>query len=598
MSISLPLANQSTRIAVVDRELCNPQKCALECMRACPINRQNKPCIAIDPIINKAVIDEDLCIGCRLCVPACPFEAIRIVNLPKELAQNPVHQFFKNSFRLYKLPTPKHGNVLALVGRNGVGKTTALKILTGNLIPNLGNYSKPGDYAAIIKQFRGKELQTFFTQAKEKKLSFSFKPQIIDKIPEQFKGKVRDLLKKTDERKELEKLAKELQIDSILDNQLSELSGGELQRVAIAATLLKESSAYFLDEPTSYLDVKQRLIMAGAVRKIAENGKIVVVVEHDLAVLDYLADYVNVFFGEPAVYGVVSETRSSKNGVNEFLAGYLKTENVRIRKKELKFSINSNKQEKKTVFLAYPSLEKTFSNFKLTVDEGRIMRGEVVAVVGANGIGKSTFVKMLAGVEKSDNDSMNFKLKVSYKPQYLKTEENITVNELLFREKIDFELFRTEFEQKLDLHKFLEKKLDTLSGGELQKVAIAVTLCKPCDLVLLDEPTAFIDIEDRLVIADILRHIAFVKDLPILVVDHDILFQDYVADRIMVFDGIPSRKGQGKPAQELIQGMNDFLKTLDITFRRDPESGRLRANKPGSLLDLEQKKANQYYALH
>lgn len=588
---------KKVRIAVIDYDKCIPEKCDYLCIRVCPVNRLEKECIIKNPETMKPLIAEDLCTGCGICVHKCPFSAISIMNLSAELAQ-PLHQFAQNSFRLYRCPTPKENAVVGLIGKNGIGKSTALKILSGSTIPNLGDYkNKNPSYGALVKYFRGKELQNLFEKLEKKEIKLAYKPQNVDEIALKFRGEVSALLEKVDEKKKLSEIAESLEITPILNRDISKISGGELQRVAVAATMLKKANIYFFDEPSSYLDVRQRLRVAKLIRELSKSTSIVVV-EHDLAVLDYLSDYINILYGKPAVYGVCSGSKSVKNGINEFLDGYLKDENLRFRPNELKFSSSApSLSEKKKPFLEYPAIEKKFGQFSLKVDKGTIMKGEVLGILGPNATGKTTLVKIFAGIEKPDNVKLDFNLKIAYKPQYLNPEENVSVSEL-FGNEIDMELFNSEIERRLDIKKLFENRLSELSGGELQKVSVAVTLCRNSDMVLLDEPSAFIDVEDRLRVADAIKAVANLKSKVILVVDHDILFQDYVSDRLVIFEGNPSVQGHAFPPVEMHEGMNLFLKEMNLTFRRDPSTGRPRANKEDSVKDREQKQSGEYYYTH
>ncbi len=329
---------------------------------------------------------------------------------------------------------------------------------------------------------------------------------------------------------------------------------------------------------------------------MAETGKSVMVVEHDLAVLDYLSDLVHVLFGQKSVYGVISSRQSVRNGINQYLEGYLKTENIRFREKEIRFAVSSPiKEITRKKAIEYPAMEKKFNNFSLKTESGIIMKGEVLGVLGPNATGKTTFVKMLAGELKPDKGRLEFSFSVSFKPQYLKPIKGKTVKEFIDESNVDIELFNREAVNAFNLRELFERKLEELSGGELQKIAIAVTICREADLVLLDEPSAFLDIEERLNAASLIKSITLQKENACLVVDHDVLFQDYLSDRLIVFKGIPSKKGHALAPQEMESGMNEFLSSLGITFRRDPQTGRPRANKPDSQKDKEQKKANKYY---
>ena len=581
------------RIAVLDCDKCHPDECGnFLCIRVCPVNRTKKECI-IENEKNFPEISEELCIGCQICVVKCPFDAISIINKPAELDE-PIHQFSKNSFRLYNLPFAKDSAVVGLIGRNGIGKSTVLKILSKEITPNLGNFDEEPSIDKVIKKFKGKQLMNFFNKLKGNS-KLSFKPQRIELIPDKVKGKVSVLLKKIDERNKLNELIDLLDLKELLDKDIKILSGGELQRIAIAATVLKEADYYFFDEPSSFLDIKQRLNMAKVVNSLAESAKSVIIVEHDLAVLDYLSEYIQIFYGSPGVYGIVSSSKSSRNGINEFLNGYLKDENIKFRSKELSFEVKPPQKSRKTsIFFDYPLMEKKFPGFNLKIEEGNLRQGEVIGIVGGNALGKTTFVRMLAGEIKPDNTFLESKLKVSFKPQQLKSEKMI-VRELFDLPEVNKEIFNSEFKKKLSLDKLFDSNLNTLSGGELQKIAVAFCLSREADLYLLDEPSAFVDVEDRLKIAEAIRSIIEKKGKTALVVDHDVLFIDYVSDRLIVFEGKASVSGKSFAPQEMQSGMNFFLKEMEISMRRDSETGRPRINKLNSIKDKEQKQKGEYY---
>ena len=309
------------RVAVLDKELCQPKKCGLECIKYCPVNKSGADCIILNEEIKKAQIDENICNGCGICVKVCPFDAITIINLASELATDKVHQYGINSFRLYKLPTPTKGGVVGLLGRNGMGKSTVINILSGNLKPNLGNYNEPPDWDDILRYYSGTELKSHFEKIKDGNIKASIKPQQVYNVAEVFDGTTKELLEKFDERGVSKELVKELGLTNSLENRLKELSGGELQRLAVAVATSKDADFYFFDEPSSYNDVYQRTSVARVIHGLAKIGKSVMVVEHDLTLLDFLSDYIDVLYGEPAAYGIVSKVLSTKVGINVFLDG-------------------------------------------------------------------------------------------------------------------------------------------------------------------------------------------------------------------------------------------------------------------------------------
>ncbi len=587
-----------TRIAVLNEDKCKVKKCNSLCVSFCPMVRSRVEAIRVEG--SKAIIVEALCTGCGICVKKCPFKAISIVNLPDELQKDCSHRFSENSFKLFRLPMPSPGTVLGLLGQNGIGKTTTLKVFSGDIKPNLGKYDNPPDWPEIIQYYRGSSLQDYFQKMSEKKLKVSSKPQYVDKIPKAITGKVGDLLEKVDERKQIDALAEEFELTKVWDRPLEVLSGGELQRVAVAAALSRDADVYLFDEPSSYLDVKQRLVVAKSIRRLKEQQKTVIVAEHDLAIIDYLSDQICLFYGEPGVYGVVSHVHGVRTGINIYLQGYIPDENIMFRKESIVFhekppTAGTNLGEP---LLKWDSMKKTFNGFKLAIEPGEILRGEIIGILGPNGIGKTTFVKILAGLEETDDKQKLGELTVSYKPQYIAPDYAGTVAELLMsvaKENFTSSWYKTEIAQPLRLQVLMDRNVMELSGGELQKVAIAACLSRKTDLFLLDEPSAYLDVEERLNIAKTLRRVVEAHGIPAFVVEHDVVTQDFIADRLMVFNGEPGVSGIANPPTSLRKGMNTFLKEMKITFRRDPVTMRPRVNKEASQMDMFQKGIGEYY---
>ncbi|MBI4393380.1 MAG: ribosome biogenesis/translation initiation ATPase RLI [Euryarchaeota archaeon] len=587
------------RVAVVDRDRCQPKKCSYECIHFCPRVRAGVVETIYAPEAGaKPIVSEELCIGCNICVVKCPFDAIHIINLPEELKEDLITQYGENGFRLFRLPVPKKGMVVGLLGPNGIGKTTAIKILSGQEIPNLGAFEIKAVWDPMLEKYAGTELGDYLKRVAAGKVKAAFKPQYVDKLPKVVQGKVSELLKKADDRKVLDHVVEALDLKKALGSDIATLSGGELQRVAIAATVVKEADVYFFDEPSSYLDIYQRLRMAKLIRELAKE-KAVIVIEHDLAMLDFVADQTHLLYGREGGYGIVALPRPVRTGINTYLSGMLKEENVRFRDTAIEFEVHPPRKEWQTsTLLKFDSLKKELEGFTLESAGGKIREGEVVGVLGPNATGKTTFVKMLAGEIKPTSGVVETKARVSYKPQYVKGDYEGTVQEMLYvtlGAAADSNFFKHEVIHPLGMERLMDKQVSTLSGGELQRAACALALGRSADLYLLDEPSAYLDSEQRMIMAKTIRRVMEKTGKSALVVDHDVYFIDLIADSLIVFGGEPGKRGVSEGPFDLREGMNRFLKDLGITFRRDRETKRPRVNKEGSRLDREQKTAGEYY---
>lgn len=588
------------RVAVLDKELCQPKKCGLECIKYCPVNKSGADCIILNEETKKAQIDENICNGCGICVKVCPFDAITIVNLATELETDKVHQYGPNSFRLYKLPTPRKGEVMGFLGRNGMGKSTVVNILSGNLKPNLGRYENPPEWNEILKYYSGTELKSHFEKIMSNEIKASIKPQQVSQIADVFKGTGKELLAKYDERGASQELVRELGLKNSMEHILNELSGGELQRLAVAVAASKDVDFYFFDEPSSYNDVFQRTGVAKVIHSLAKIGKTVMVVEHDLTLLDYLSDYIEVLYGEPAAYGIVSSVLSTKVGINVFLDGYLPNENVRFRDKKFSFDVSSSSDEfqEGNEVITYPRLEKKYQTFSVTIEPGTVKRGQVLGIMGANALGKTTLMKIIAGVEKPDVGEVDKKVKIAYKPQYLQNDVDVEVVSLLDRANgnpIEGSQEEEQIIEPLKIKKIYNKSVKNLSGGELQKVAVASCLLQKADVYALDEPSAFLDIEDRITIAKFLQKFVRSFGKAAIVIDHDLQLMDLTSDIMVIFEGTPGVSGHATSPLSKVEAMNRFLKTLEISFRRDETSMRPRVNKSDSRLDKQQKSSGNFY---
>lgn len=572
------------RIGVLEWDRCYPKRCAKECISFCPRVRSGDETIVLDEKTGKPVISSELCVGCGICIHKCPFDAIHIENLADELEGEMVHCFGKNDFHLFRLPIPRPGKVVGILGQNGIGKTTAINILSGQLIPNLGDWNTSSREAAL-EYWKGTEMADYLQQLFSGTVKTAFKSQYVDKLAGQSMT-VKDRVNSEN----IERFG----LSEILNRKMINLSGGELQQVAIASTLSKEADIYFFDEPSSYLDIERRIVVARNIRELTEQDKMVIVVEHDLAILDFLADRVHLIYGKKSVYGVVTQPKSVRHGINLYLSGYLKEENIRFGE-EITFEVHPPSQTSRLKsLLQFGEFKKSFNSFSLETAAGRLHRGEVIGIVGPNAIGKTTFVKILAGAMEPTEGEVDTDVKVSYKPQYLRSVVG-KVRDIFLTVPSLNPFYEREIIAPLNIDILYDKRVKNLSGGELQTVAIGLCLARQADIYLLDEPSAYLDANQRMTVAKVIKKAMETQAVAALVVDHDVYFIDLVSQSLMVFTGEPEVRGRGTGPYDLRTGMNIFLKDLGVTFRRDEESNRPRVNKLGSRLDREQRSAGEYY---
>jgi ATP-binding cassette subfamily E protein 1 len=666
------------RIAIVDKEKCKPTKCSKECIKRCPPQRSGKKVIEIIDIedigfsksidssktivsivqnmeIDKnkiAKIVESQCIGCGQCIPACPFSAIKIVNVPEENPLDIVHRYGPNAFRLYKLPLMKKNSVIGLVGQNGIGKTTLVDILSNKFLPNFEQFIKPPTAQEIITRFRGSVMQTYLKDLYGNKLVFSIKEQ---KIKQMIKGKqnftVREYVYEQlsigsitgSTELNSDQLAKldVLSLTNLLENKLSTLSGGELQRLLICVTCLKPANVYIFDEPSNFLDVKQRLEVAKLIRSVSNTNTYVLVIEHDLSLMDYIADDIHILFGVPSAYGIVSNALTVSNGINEYLEGYIKTQNIRFRdeafnlKQQNEIQLSELGTENASIIqrqlpntISYDDTIITYPNFTLKIPSGIIsLSNNINVILGENGTGKTTFINYLAShTDMSCRSTPEHTWGISYKDQHTNIRKffNKTTNlyptvlELFFHsatKKAYLDpVFQSDVISTLGIKQLEVRTLDELSGGELQRVMITYCLATPANIYLLDEPSSNLDIENRLAVTKAIKKFASSFDKCIFLIEHDIMMsvsiaQEFGSKILFVKKNITNNNENTLSKQtvstvstvstisaplDFLTGINYFLSEMGITMRIAGHN-RPRINKYGSQMDQEQKRNGTYY---
>jgi len=200
--------------------------------------------------------------------------------------------------------------------------------------------------------------------------------------------------------------------------------------------------------------------------------------------------------------------------------------------------------------------------------------------------------------EKMNTNVTVHGLSVSFKPQVLKVKSNLTVRQVLDKQVGSVWLsptFNSSVIKPLNIMPLLDQPLQELSGGELQRVCITACLGKPADLYLLDEPSTFLDVEQRVKLSKVIKRFIRNNKKVAFVVEHDLNMAAYIADRFIIFEGEAGINCIANSPESWSSGLTHFLQILDLSMRKDPISGRPRVNKPGSLRDREQKRSGHFF---
>lgn len=609
----------ATRLAIVNQDKCKPTKCNRECEKSCPVNQVGKVCIDIE---ETAKISETLCIGCGGCVKACPFGAIMIVNIPSEIPKNIIFRYRENGFRLYKLPLLRLGEVVGILGPNGIGKTTVLGILCGYLKPNFDDFTKTRSDKEIISSFRGTQLQKYFQALYDKKLKIAIKPQNIEHYKYELETTdnnitVEEKLSEVPDPTYREYLINRLDLHSLLTSKVRNLSGGELQRLLCGVTAGQDADVYIFDEPSNYLDVRQRIRVAQVIRSRGTlSTKYCVVVEHDISILDYVSDTVCLMYGHAGGYGVVSHPAATPRAINNFFHGFIKSENIRFRDEPYQYKLmtehqigddEESKTKKDILATKYEPIEFSYPDgrFKLIGSGGGFkLNGSITMLLGKNGTGKTSFLTQL---------TKQLDMSLSLKPQHPSISKyakdgiypfvETFVNRFIGKRFYD-DLFQSDVASPLQIKNLFSKRLNELSGGELQRLVVCMCLGVDADLYLIDEPSANLDVEQRAIMTRVIKRFLLHHKKAGFIVEHDMLMAMSLGSeddsQIIVFDQEiidDKRIGTASEPQMFSLGINDFLKKMDITFRCDIETKRPRINHIDSNRDREQKKDGKYFIM-
>lgn len=432
------------------------------------------------------------------------------------------------------------GECVLFCGRSGCGKTTLLRLING-LIP--GFFSGEGSGAACLECQDCSKIPMY--QLAERVGSVFQNPRTqffnVDTDSEIAFGMENMALPSEELASRVERTARELHIESLRGRSVFDLSGGEKQKIAFASVYAMNPDVYLLDEPSSNLDMNAIHALREHLALIKRQGKTILIAEHRLYYLMELADkIVYLERGEikkictPGELAALSEKTRADMGLRA----------VDLRKLRLK---------KHPVVTQAPILainNVTLRHGKKTVLENIQLgaaRGEIIAVVGHNGAGKTTFSRALCGLHKGCDgeflwDGKSLNAMARRKRSYLVMQD---VGYQLFAESVEREcvfgikdpdtVLADRTLGELGLSDFREKHPNTLSGGQKQRLAVAVSMVCGKDILVFDEPTSGLDYDSMIQVAALMERLAERGGI-VFVVTHDYELVCRVCTRIVHFD--------------------------------------------------------------
>lgn len=434
----------------------------------------------------------------------------------------------------------KKGECILLCGRSGCGKSTLLKLMNG-IIPEFYDGDISGSVMVngmntfttpiyklsnnVGSVFQNPKTQ-FYTTNTTDEIAFGLENYGIE----------REVINKR-----IEEVEKELHLESLMNKNIFNLSGGEKQKIAIASIYALNPEIFILDEPSSSLDIKSMKELSLTIKKLKSLGKTIIIAEHRLW---YLKDII-----DRAIYledGKIIREYSMEEIQNLDEEERLKTGLRHTELRSANFNRKSNSLRKVPELEINDLLYKRNKQTVFKVDRLKFESGNIVGIVGNNGIGKSTFARIVCGLGKQSSGTIcknNRKLcsKERVRNSLLVMQE---INNQLFTDTVYDEISLTSdidddnkiniYMEDMQIEKLKQKNPHTLSGGQKQRVVILAALLSNKNLLFFDEPTSGLDYASMKVVAENIKNFKEKKKL-ILIISHDFEFLEAVCDEVIYF---------------------------------------------------------------
>jgi energy-coupling factor transport system ATP-binding protein len=432
----------------------------------------------------------------------------------------------------------KKGEVVLLCGESGCGKTTLTRFLNG-LIPNFfdgkreGNVYLGNDSITEMPIYEiSKHMGSVFQNPKTQFFN-------VDTTSELVFGCENLSMSVDDIKERLDAVVNDFSIDNLVDKNIFKLSGGEKQKIACASVSAVSPDILVLDEPSSNLDSKSSWDLEFIIRKWKEQQKTVIIAEHKLFFLSDVADRaIFIEDGKIANEWSIDEFKGIKH--RDFGLRQLNLDNLEVKRKEY-YSLNREFLELKNFKFSYGKTRV------LDIDDVKIPKNEIIAIIGENGAGKSTFAKCLCGLKKSCKGELILGRKALKRKDRLEKSYMVMqdVNHQLFTESVLDEVLLSMDEEDVELAEGILSNLNlmhlkdahpmALSGGEKQRVAIASAIASKKEILIFDEPTSGLDLKNMMKVSENLRYLQSLG-ITSLIITHDLELICEACSHILHFD--------------------------------------------------------------